>query len=93
MLSKSQTARDVALLTLPREAAQRARRSKDLHLLRVVAVFIQIMRNVTAHRTVADLGEYQLRDIGLWRVDCSRPLGCPQVGVGVYGAGGRLGLF
>lgn len=86
-------AADIVLLRSPRVTVQPEFRRMGEHLLRIAAYPIQSMRNAAARRTVADLGDHQLRDIGLWRVDCPRPLGRPQAGISVYQTSGGLGLF
>jgi uncharacterized protein YjiS (DUF1127 family) len=87
------TARDVALLTSPRTTVQGGHHAKGGHVRRIAAALIKRMLTVAPHRTVADLGDHQLRDIGLWRVDRPVPLECAQRAFEVHEAWGRLRVF
>jgi hypothetical protein len=82
-----------APLTLSRQTARRMKSGGVNRLLQLAAGFIQIMCTAATHRTVGDLGDHQLRDIGLWRVDCPGGPDFLPIGFGVRDACGRSQLF
>jgi uncharacterized protein YjiS (DUF1127 family) len=86
------TTRDVALLT-SHDTAQAAHRGRTRRLLQTTGTFIMRLLTAAPPRTVVDLGDHQLRDIGLWRVDRSVPLECAQRAFSVHEAWGRLRMF
>ena len=46
-------------------------------------VFVRSLRVAATSRSLTDLGDHQLRDIGLSRLDCARSLVCVQGGLTV----------
>ncbi len=93
MQPRKLTAWDAGLLTSPRKTAQGVHRGSGDRLLRIAAAFIRRIFTATPQRTVANLGDRELRDIGQWRVDSPVPLGRAQRAFAVHEAWGRLRLF
>src|SRR3954469_15722542 len=76
------------LMTPDRQGNPRGGVCQRLSLAAVA--LIRSLRAATTVRSVTDLGDHQLRDIGLSRLDCARSLACAEGGLITYGA---LGMF
>ena len=93
MQTGNPTARHVALLITASYRARCASPESRPRSMRIAAALIARLLTVAPHRTVADFGDHQLRDIGLWRVDRPVPLECAQRAFEVHEAWGRLRVF